>query len=294
MAEQQRPSTRGATLGDSTLRDYKIVGGLETFANRSFWPSFFSRVAARKQWDAAAIDFAPDARAWQELPDERRHRLMTLLAGFRVAEDAVAEQLTPFVAAVNRETLASQESLVAWTFSLQRRDEERHARLFDRIAAEVLGLPGETPAERRAAAREYATPAILELFEELLPTMAAELAAGESRLGEGVSLYHMLLEGVVFNAGTLALLDDVADGALPGVREGVERIERDERWHVGFGLRCLIESEPSQELIDDLVARAGAAAAAWGDAVPAAIRERSARTCAHRLHVSGLTETRAA
>jgi ribonucleoside-diphosphate reductase beta chain len=78
------------------------------------------------------------------------------------------------------------------------------------------------------------------------------------------------------------------------VREGVERIERDERWHVGFGLRCLIESEPSQELIDDLAARAGAAAAAWGDAVPAAIRERSAATCAHRLHVSGFTETRAA
>jgi ribonucleoside-diphosphate reductase beta chain len=294
MDEQQRRNTRGATLADPTLRDYKIVGGLETFANRSFWPSFFNRVAARKQWDAAAIDFALDARAWPELPDERRHRLMTLLAGFRVAEDAVAEQLTPFADAVRRETLASQESLVAWTFSLQRRDEERHARLFDRIAAEVLRLPGETPAERRAAAREYTTPAILELFEELLPMMAAELAAGQTGLSEGVSLYHMLLEGVVFNAGTQALLDDLADGALPGVREGVERIERDERWHVGFGLRCLIESQPSQELIDDLIARAGAAAAAWGDAVPAAIRERSAGTCAHRLHVSGFTETRAA
>jgi ribonucleoside-diphosphate reductase beta chain len=294
MDAQQRGNTRGATLADPTLREYKLVGGLETFANRSFWPSFFSRVAARKQWDAAAIDFAPDVRAWSELPDERRHRLTTLLAGFRVAEDAVAEQLTPFVAAANRETLASQESLVAWTFSLQRRDEERHARLFDRIAAEVLRLPGETPAERRAAAREYATPEILELFEEVLPTMAAELAAGESGLGEGVSLYHMLLEGVVFNAGTTALLDDLADGALPGVREGAERIERDERWHVGFGLRCLIETQPSQDRIDELVARAGAAAAAWGDAVPAAIREFSARTCAHRLHVSGFTETRAA
>jgi len=294
MDEQQRPNTRGATLADPTLRDYKIVGGLETFANRSFWPSFFSRVAARKQWDAAAIDLTPDARAWPELPDERRHRLTTLLAGFCVAEDAVAEQITPFADAVRRETLASQESLVAWTFSLQRRDEERHARLFDRIAGEVLRLPGETPAERRAAAREYTTPAILELFEELLPTMAAGLAAGQAGLGEGVSLYHMLLEGVVFNAGTAALLDDLADGALPGVREGVERIERDERWHVGFGLRCLIETQPSQERIDDLVARAGAAAAAWGDAVPAAIRERSARTCAHRLHVSGFSETRAA
>ena len=123
MDAQQRPGTKGATLADPTLREYKLVGGLETFANRSFWPGFFSRVAARKQWDAAAIDFAPDARAWQELPDERRQRLTTLLAGFRVAEDAVAEQLTPFVVAANRETLASQESLMAWTFSLQRRDE---------------------------------------------------------------------------------------------------------------------------------------------------------------------------
>jgi ribonucleoside-diphosphate reductase beta chain len=294
MDAQQRRNTRGATLADPTLREYKLVGGLETFTNRSFWPSFFSRVAARKQWDAAAIDFAPDARAWQELPDERRHRLTTLLAGFRVGEDAVAEQLTPFVAAANKEVLASQESLVAWTFTLQRRDEERHARFFDRIAAEVLRLPGETPAERRAAAREYATPAILELFEEQLPTMAAELAAGEAGLADGVSLYHMLLEGVVFNAGMNALLDDLADGALPGVREGLERVERDERWHVGFGLRCLIETLPSQERVDDLVARGGAGAAAWGDAVPAAIRERSARTCAHRLHVSGFSETRAA
>jgi ribonucleoside-diphosphate reductase beta chain len=294
MDEQERRDTRAATLADPTLRDYKIVGGLETFANRSFWPSFFSRVAARKQWDAAAIDLTVDARAWPELPDERRHRLTTLLAGFRVAEDAVAEEITPFADAVRKETLASQESLVAWTFSLQRRDEERHARLFDRIAADVLRLPGETPGERRAAAREYAPPGILELFEEQLPTMAAELATGESRLLDGVSLYHMLLEGVVFNAGTQALLDDLADGAMPGVRQGVGRIERDERWHVGFGLRCLIETQPSQEHIDDLVARAGAAAAAWGDAVPAATRERSARTCAHRLHVSGFRETRAA
>jgi ribonucleoside-diphosphate reductase beta chain len=294
MDEQQRQKTRAATVGDPTLREYKLVGGLETFANRSFWPSFFSRVAARKQWDAAAIDFAPDARAWQELPDERRHRLTTLLAGFCVGEDAVAEQIKPFVAAANRETLASQESLMAWTFTLQRRDEERHARFFDRIAAEVLGLPGETPAERRAAAREYATPAILELFEERLPTMAAELAAGEAGLGDGVSLYHMLIEGVVFNAGMNALLEDLADGALPGVREGAERVERDERWHVGFGLRCLIETLPTQERVDDLVARGVAGAAAWGDAVPSAIRERSARTCAHRLHVSGFTETRAA
>ena len=54
--------------------------------------------------------------------------------------------------------MASTENLVAWVFFLQRRDEQRHARLFDRIGAEVLGLPGDTPDERRAAAREHAPP----------------------------------------------------------------------------------------------------------------------------------------
>ena len=134
---------------------------------------------------------------------------------------------------------------------------------------------------------------MLELFEERLPATAAELAAGRTGLAEGVSLYHMLLEGVVFDAGQQALLDDLADGALPGVREGVERVERDERWHVGFGLRCLIETQPSADVLDDLLERAAEAAAAWGDAVPVATRERSAHKVAHRLHAAGLIKAQA-
>jgi ribonucleoside-diphosphate reductase beta chain len=261
---------------------------------RSFWPSFFSGVVARLQWDAMAIDLAPDARAWPGLPAERRRRLTTLLAGFCVAEEAVAEQLEPFAAAARKTPMASAETLMAWVFFLQRRDEERHALLFDRIAAEVLGLPGATPTERRAAARAHVPAAVLELFEVRLPAMAAELAAGLTGLGEGVSLYHMVLEGAVFDAGQHALLEDLADGALPGVREGVERIELDERWHIGFGLRCLIETQPSRELIDDLLARAQQAAAAWGDAVPPATRERTADMCHHRLSAAGLIERHAA
>jgi len=249
--------------------------------------SSFSRIVARLQWDAAAIDLAPDARAWPGLPAARHRRLTTLLAGFRVAEDAVAEQLAPFGD-------ATADTLAMWVFFLQRRDEERHVLLFDRIAAEVLGLPGATLAERRAAARPHVPAAVLELFEVRLPALAAELAAGRTGLGEGVGLYHMVLEGIVFAAGQRALLDDLADGALPGVREGVERVKLDERWHIGFGLRCLIEARPSPDLLDDLLARAEDAAAALGDAVPPATRERIARMCARRLSVAGLTEAHAA
>jgi ribonucleoside-diphosphate reductase beta chain len=291
MADERARDSRVAILADPKLRDYKVVGGLDTFAKRSSWPNFFSRIVARLQWSPAAIDLAADAREWQELPEERRARLMTLLAGFCVAEDAVAEQLSPFADAARAATLVSQESLMAWVFFLQRRDEQRHAVLFDRIAAEVLRLPGADAAERRSAARTHVPAAFLELFEQRLPGMAAELAAGRTGLGEGISLYHMLLEGVVFDAGQHALLDELADGALPGVREGVERVERDERWHVGFGLRVLIETEPGPDLLDDLLERAREAAATWGDAVPAVMRDDSARKVAHRLHVAQLIET---
>src|SRR5262249_1602690 len=148
----------------------------------SFWPNFFSQIVARLQWNPAAIDLAADARAWPELEPERRERLMTLLAGFRVAEDAVAEEIAPFAEGARGAELASHETLMAWVFYLQRRDEQRHAQFFDRVAAEVLGLPGDTPAERREAAREHASPGLLELFEERLPAMAGELAEGRTGL----------------------------------------------------------------------------------------------------------------
>jgi ribonucleoside-diphosphate reductase beta chain len=265
-----------------------------TLPSRSFWPSFFSKIVGRLQWDANAIDLAPDARAWPGLPAERRRRLTTLLAGFCVAEEAVSEHLQPFAEVARNSSMASAESLVAWVFFLQRRDEARHALFFDRVAAEVLGLPGARPAERRAAARTHVPPAVLDLFEQRLPALAAELAAGRADLAEGVALYHMVLEGIVFDAGQQALLDDLADGALPGVREGVRHVELDERWHIGFGLRCLIEAQPSPDLLDDLLARARDAAVAWGDAVPPATRGRVAHMATRRLSVAGLTELQAA
>jgi ribonucleoside-diphosphate reductase beta chain len=246
-------------------------------------PAFFSQIVARLQWDPMTIDLAPDARAWPELPDERRRRLTTLLSAFCVAEEAVSEHLTPFAS-------ATPDTLVAWVFFLQRRDEERHAQFFDRIAAEVLKLPGDTAAERRAASREHVPPDVLELFEVRLPAMAAELAAGQIGLDQGIALYHMVLEGNVFSAGQRALLEELEDGVLPGVQEGVQRVERDERWHIGFGVRNLIDIQPAQELLHGLLARAEEAAQAWGDAVSTETREYVARLCARRLHVAGLID----
>jgi ribonucleoside-diphosphate reductase beta chain len=262
--------------------------GVRYILPSSRWPNFFSRVVAKLQWDAHAIDLAPDAAAWPGLPDERRERLTKLLAGFRIADAAVSEHLEPFGPAANN-------SLIAWVVFLQRRDEQRHARFFDRVAAEVLRLPGETEDERLAAARELAPPGILELFEERLPAMAAEMADGRAALSDGMALYHMTLEGMVLSAGQHALLEELEDRALPGVREGVYHVELDERWHIGFGLRCLIDDRPAPELIDGILAEAEGAAGAWGDALPAEIRDMIVPMARRRMAiVARALDTRAA
>jgi ribonucleoside-diphosphate reductase beta chain len=267
------------------IRQEEVGVGYILPSNR--WPNFFSRVVAKLQWDAHAIDLAPDAAAWPGLPDERRERLTKLLAGFRIADAAVSEHLEPFGPAANN-------SLIAWVVFLQRRDEQRHARFFDRVAAEVLEL-GETEDERLAAARELAPPGILELFEERLPAMAAEMADGRAALSDGMALYHMTLEGMVLSAGQHALLEELEDRALPGVREGVYHVELDERWHIGFGLRCLIDDRPAPELIDGILAEAEGAAGAWGDALPAEIRDMIVPMARRRMAiVARALDTRAA
>jgi ribonucleoside-diphosphate reductase beta chain len=180
--------------------------------------------------------------------------------------------------------------MMMWIFFLQRRDEDRHTQFFDRVAAEVLQLPGHTRAERLAAAREHVPPALLELFDVRLPAIAAELAAGRAAILDGVRLYHMVLEGAVFSAGQRALLDDLDDGVLPGVREGVQHVELDERWHVGFGVRCLTEAQDPDVLLDHVLSRATEAAAAWGDAVPEATRDFAVDLCRRRLTIAGLAD----
>jgi ribonucleoside-diphosphate reductase beta chain len=101
----------------------------------------------------------------------------------------------------------------------------------------------------------------------------------------------MVLEGAVFTAGQRALLDDLEDDALPGIREGVTHVELDERWHVGFGVRCLTEAGDPEFALEEVLTRATEAAGAWGSAVPLATREYAVSLCRRRLAIAGLAET---
>jgi ribonucleoside-diphosphate reductase beta chain len=208
----------------------------------------FLGLASRVQWDEATIDLSADAAAWPALPPEERARLQTLIAGFCVGEAGVAAHLAPFAA-------VAENPLAAACFRAQERDERRHEAFFARVAREVVGVAPER-------LREHLPAAFLELFEVRLPALARDLAAGEGDLAGAVGLYHMVLEGVVFTAGQLALLAAL-DDRLPGLRRGAELVLRDERWHVGFGTRCLQDARPDAGAEAAILAEGERAAALW-------------------------------
>jgi ribonucleoside-diphosphate reductase beta chain len=209
------------------------------------------RAAERLQWDEATLDLAPDAEAWRRLARYNRTPLQRLLAGFWVAENAVAEHLEVF------EEQADDPELRA-CFAAQADDERRHARFFGRVAREVMGIDPETEAPALAGS------GVIELFERRLPAMARALSSGERELSEAVTLYHLVLEGVVFHVGqatALTLLDRA--GTLPATREGVARVQGDERWHVGLGVRCLQDTGVDHQALERTLADAAGAARAW-------------------------------
>jgi ribonucleoside-diphosphate reductase beta chain len=238
-------------------------------------PRHFTALAQRLRWDPDALDLEPDARTWPLLPARRRGRLAVLVAGFVVAETSVATELAPFLPRAGDDATRA-------AFAAQRADEERHARVFERIAGEVVRLGGP------AAARAVVPAPLRELFEQRLPATAAAVADGGASLEEGVGLYHMVIEGLVLTAGQHALLDDLADGALPGVLSAVELVERDERWHVGFGLRCLLDLRPGPDLVAALAGTGESGLDAWGEAVPAEVRRRVEAQHRRRLAAVGL------
>jgi ribonucleoside-diphosphate reductase beta chain len=192
----------------------------------------FLRLADRIQWDDEAIDLTTDARNWPAVADAR---VKELVSGFIVGEAGVAEHLHAFF-----------DGDAAATFEAQRRDEERHARFFARYAAAV-GLHDP---------RAHVSPEFVDIFERRLPEAAAEAGV------EAVGLYHMVLEGVVFTAGQYALLERL-DDRLPGLKAGMELVLRDEKWHIGFGTRCLNDADLSDEQIDAILQEGERAATLW-------------------------------
>jgi ribonucleoside-diphosphate reductase beta chain len=239
--------------------------------------------ARRLQWDAEAIALERDRAALCDLPVAARAEIMTLVAGFVVAEHAVADELEPFVAAA---AALDPDPSARECFAAQAADERRHARWFDRLAGELFGLD-------RPAGRAAAPTGIRELFESELPATARELAArtDPAQLAAALGLYHVVLEGIAFAVGQEALLELARHHRLTGVADGVARVQGDERWHVGLGVLALQRLGAPV----DVEAPVWRAISAWGPSIATPARtERVLAAHGRRLTIAAQRPSSAA
>jgi ribonucleoside-diphosphate reductase beta chain len=174
------------------------------------------------------------------------------LSSFFIGEQKVAEELGPMMRAA-----PSEEMRVF--LCTQIADEARHVQFFNRFYEEVGVLESDTLQDRLAETSEHVNPEFNVLFDELLKEKVDGLAREPSNLEllvEAVTLYHMIIEGMLALTGQHFIIEYNEDvGTLPGFVEGFNNIARDEHRHVAFGARFLREMAQRDDRYRDAIQR---------------------------------------
>src|SRR3954469_8839574 len=174
----------------------------------------------RGNWRALEIDFSEDRRQWHEaLTEHERRAALWNYAMFFVGEDAVTDDLAPFIDAAPRE---EQKYFLA----TQQVDEARHAVFFKRFMQEVVGLGDGTIAGGLAAVQPELTWGFRKTFA-LLDQITGELRRDRSRvaLARAVTMYHLVVEALLAQPGQHFISDYLERrDVLPGFRGGMKLV----------------------------------------------------------------------
>jgi ribonucleoside-diphosphate reductase beta chain len=186
----------------------------------------------RQQWQTQELDFARDREDWWGFDEEERFQRMYGLSSFFIGEQKVAEELGPIMRAIPSE----DQKIFLCT---QIADEARHVRFFERFYREVGVLESEGLSQMLAETAEHLNENFGRLFDEMLKQRTDRLSAepeDTEALVEAVTLYHMVIEGMLALTGQHFIMDfNEREGTLPGFVEGFQNVARDEHRHVAFG-----------------------------------------------------------
>jgi ribonucleoside-diphosphate reductase beta chain len=191
----------------------------------------------RQQWRTQDLDFTQDRIDWHERidPDERYARMYGL-SSFFVGEQRVASELGPMMRAVPDEDMRI-------FLCTQIADEARHVAFFDRFYSEVGVLDSADLNQRLEETSQHLNPEFEDLFDQLLKARVDRLAVepeDTEALVEAVTIYHMIIEGMLALTGQHFIIDyNERMGTLPAFVEGFTNVARDEHRHVAFGARFL-------------------------------------------------------
>jgi ribonucleoside-diphosphate reductase beta chain len=200
-----------------------VAGGLN-------WDSLPLRLFAggnAKFWDPADIDFSRDRADWEGLADNERHLATRLCAQFIAGEEAVTEDIQPFMAAMRAEgRLGDEMYLTQFAF-----EEAKHTQVF-RLWLDAVGITEDLHSYLDEL------PAYRQIFYQELPECLNALSTDPSPAAQirAAVTYNHVVEGMLALTGYFAWHKICVDrGILPGMQELVRRIGDDERRHMAWG-----------------------------------------------------------
>ncbi|QKT05908.1 R2-like ligand-binding oxidase [Gordonia sp. X0973] len=194
------------------------------------WDAFPLRLFTKgnaKTWNPADIDFGKEAADWHGLDDEQRRSACYLVAQFVAGEEAVTEDIQPFMSAMSAEGRFGDEMYLS-QFCLE---EAKHAQGF-RLWMDAVGLTddlhpfvAENPHYRK-------------LFYEELPQSLGILRDDPSPRNQvrASVTYNHVIEGSLALTGYFAWNKVCAENnILHGMQSLIGHISDDERRHMAWG-----------------------------------------------------------
>jgi ribonucleoside-diphosphate reductase beta chain len=194
------------------------------------WDSFPMKLYAkgnRRFWNPADIDFSQDAEDWKNMSEAERWFATALCSQFIGGEEAVTQDLQPFIAAMGDEgRLGDEMYLTQFAF-----EESKHLEGFRRWLDAV-----ELTDDLHSWVED--NPGYRKIFYEELPTALRALAddpGPEAQVRASVT-YNHVVEGVLALTGYHAWATICSEkNLLPGMQQLIKLIGDDERRHMAWG-----------------------------------------------------------
>ena len=171
-------------------------------------------------WDPAAIDFSRDRELWAGLSPDEQGAILQITSLFQAGEEGVTLDLLPLIMVVAEEGRLEEE-LFLTTFLWE---EGKHG---------------------------FHTPSYRVIFYEELPAAMNRLRddrSPEAQIRAAVT-YNMIVEGVLAETGYQSyFLALERNDLMPGLREGLAHVKRDESRHIAYGVHLLsrlVDSDPA-------------------------------------------------
>jgi ribonucleoside-diphosphate reductase beta chain len=181
-------------------------------------------------WDPQELDFTRDREDWLRLNDDQQKAILQITSLFQAGEEGVTVDLLPLIMVIAEEGRLEEE-LFLTTFLWE---EGKHVELFRRFLDEVCEAKGDL--------HGFHTPSYRTIFYEELPAAMQRLrrdSSPEAQVRAAVT-YNMIVEGVLAETGYHSyFLALERNDLMPGLREGIGLVKRDESRHIAYGVHLL-------------------------------------------------------